>query len=140
MRRGKGKAQSALEYIIIVSMVLVFMIPIWTYVSTMQSQTSVELAMTYAKNTASQLADASDLVYSQGPPAKLKISVYIPNGVENATIANNTIKFTLWAAPGYSDVFAFSNAQLNGTLPSEEGYYWMYVEATDNIVQITKSD
>lgn len=139
MMRGKSKAQAALEYIIIVSMVLVFMIPIWTYVSSMQSQTSVELALTYAKNTANQIADAANLVYSQGPPAKLKISVYIPYGVENVTIVNSTIKFTIWARPGYSDVFAFSNAQLNGTLPTKEGYYWMDIEATDNIVQITKS-
>ena len=135
----KRRAQSALEYIIIVSMVLVFMIPIWTYVSSMQNQTSAELSLTYAKNTANQIADAANLVYSQGPPAKLKINVYIPYGVENVTIVNSTIRFTIWASPGYSDVFAFSNAKLNGTLPTNEGYYWMDIEATDNIVQITKS-
>lgn len=133
------KAQAAFEYLVIVSIVLVFMIPIWAYVTSTQRDTSIELALTYAKNTANQIADASNLVYSQGPPAKIKINVYIPYGVGNITILNRTIRFRLNVDSGITDIFAFSTAQLNGTLPKKQGYYWIEVEATDDIVQIEQS-
>ncbi len=133
------KLQAAFEYLVIVSIVLVFMIPIWAYVTSTQRDTSTELALTYAKNTANQIADASNLVYSQGPPAKVKINVYVPYGVDNITILNNTIRFRLNVDSGITDIFAFSTAQLNGTLPKKQGYYWIEVEATDDIVQIEQS-
>ncbi|MCK4496554.1 MAG: hypothetical protein KAU24_00035 [Candidatus Aenigmarchaeota archaeon] len=133
------KLQAAFEYLVIVSIVLVFMIPIWAYVTSTQRDTSTELALTYAKNTANQIADASNLVYSQGPPAKVKINVYIPYGVDNITILNSTIRFRLNVDSGITDIFAFSTAQLNGTLPKKQGYYWIEVEATDDIVQIEQS-
>lgn len=137
MKAGRG--QSALEYLIIVSLVMVFLIPIWAHVTGTQRDTSTELSLTYAKNTANQIADAADLVYSQGPPAKIRINVYIPYGIENATIINNAINFQVWSDPGITDIFAFSTAQLNGTLPTRQGYYWIDVEATDNLVQISQS-
>jgi uncharacterized protein (UPF0333 family) len=133
------KLQAAFEYLVIVSIVLVFMIPIWAYVTSTQRDTSTELALTYAKNTANQIADVSNLVYSQGPPAKIRINVYIPYGVDNITILNSTIRFRLNVDSGITDIFAFSTAQLNGTLPKKQGYYWIEVEATDDIVQIEQS-
>ena len=133
------KLQAAFEYLVIVSIVLVFMIPIWAYVTSTQRDTSTELALTYAKNTANQIADASNLVYSQGPPAKIRINVYIPYGVDNITILNSTIRFRLNVDSGITDIFAFSTAQLNGTLPKKQGYYWIEVEATDDTVQIEQS-
>lgn len=139
MGKGKGSGQTAMEYLIIVSLVMVFMIPIWTYVTNTQQSTSSELALTYAKNTANQLADAADLVYSQGPPAKIRINVYIPYGVQNITIINNTVKFEVWSELGTTDIFAFSTAQINGTIPKKQGYYWIDIEATDNIVQINQT-
>jgi uncharacterized protein (UPF0333 family) len=133
------KLQAAFEYLVIVSIVLVFMIPIWAYVTSTQRNTSTELALTYAKNTANQIADASNLVYSQGPPAKIRINVYVPYGVDNITILNSTIRFRLNVDSGTTDIFAFSTAQLNGTLPKKQGYYWIEVEATDDVVRIEQS-
>ncbi|UCD06990.1 MAG: hypothetical protein JSW41_04105 [Candidatus Aenigmatarchaeota archaeon] len=136
---GKGKAQAAFEYLVIVSIVLVFMIPIWAYVTTTQRDTSTELTLTYAKNTANQIADASNLVYSQGPPAKVKINVYVPHGVNNITILNNSIRFEVMVDSKITDIFAFSTAQMNGTLSKKKGYYWIEVEAMDDTVQIKQS-
>jgi uncharacterized protein (UPF0333 family) len=127
-----------MEYLVIVALVLAFMLPIWAYVTSTQSETISELSLTYAKNAANQIADAANLVYSQGPPAKIKIKVYIPYGVTNATIVNSSIEFGVWSDPGVSKIYAFSTAELNGTLPVDQGYYWFEIEATGNIVQITQ--
>jgi uncharacterized protein (UPF0333 family) len=136
---GTLSGQTAMEYLIIVSIVLVFMIPIWTYVATMQQQTNTELTLTYARNAANQIADAAKLVYSQGPPAKLRINVYIPYGVQNITITNNSISFGVIFNSKTADIYAFSTSNLNGSIPSGQGYYWIDVEAMDNLVQITQA-
>jgi uncharacterized protein (UPF0333 family) len=136
MRTPRG--QAAFEYLVIISLILVFLTPIWAYVTSMQQQTNVELMLTYAKNAANQIADASNLVYSQGPPAKVRINIYIPYSVENVTIVNNSIDFRVRVNSEVTDIFAFSNAQLNGSIPREQGYYWVNIEAKDNIVQIER--
>ena len=132
----KTSGQSAFEYFAIVGMVLVFLIPLWMYAASLHQQTGTELSLTYAENTVKQIADTASLVYSQGPPAKVSIKIYIPDGVENVSIINETIIFNMSTPYGYTDVFATSDAPLNGSLPTDEGYYTIKIEAKNGYVQI----
>lgn len=134
----RARGQAAFEYLVIVSLVLVFMIPIWSYVTGTQQNTNTELILTYAQNAANQIVDAANLVYSQGPPAKVRINVYIPYKVTNVSIINNTVKLEVVFNGEFSDIFAFSNARLNGSIPNKQGNYKIEVEATDNFVQINR--
>ena len=106
------------------------------YVSNLQRQTGTDMYLSYAKNTANQIADTADLVYSQGSPAKVRIKVYIPKHVVSVNITGHEINFNMSYMDGYSDIFATSLAPLNGTLPSLEGTYWIEIEATDSGVDI----
>ena len=130
--------QAAFEYLVIVSMILFFMIPIWGYVTSTQANTNTELILTYAQTAANQIVDASNLVYSQGPPAKVRINVYIPHKVTNISIVNNTIKLEVKFNGEFSDIFAFSNSVLNGSVPFDEGNYKVYIEAVNDYVQISR--
>ena len=129
--------QVAFEYMIIVAAVLVFLIPVWTYVSGVQMQAGSELSISYARNAAEQIADTAGLVYSQGPPAKVNMRIYIPSGVEEINIIGKTIVLRVRTTAGVSDVFSISIAEMNGTLPSQEGNYLVTVEAKDGFVQIS---
>ncbi|RLJ03826.1 MAG: hypothetical protein DRP18_05595 [Candidatus Aenigmatarchaeota archaeon] len=131
------KAQVAFEYLMIFGIVLGFAIPVWIYVSNLQAQTGTDMCLSYAKNTANQIADTADLVYSQGAPAKVRIKVYIPKHVVSANITGREINFNMSYMDGYTDVFATSMASLNGSLPNLEGVYWIEIEATDSGVDIT---
>lgn len=131
------RAQVAFEYMMIVAILLAFLAPIWIYMSGVQSQTSSQLALSYAKNAVQKVADAADLVYSQGSSAKLRVSVYIPSGVEGSTILNHTVRLRVRTGPDVSDVFATSKAVVNGSLPTTSGNYWVTVEAVGNQVQIS---
>lgn len=135
-RKGLMKAQTAMEYMIIVGIVLAFMLPLWIYVTTSQQRITTELSITYGKNAIDQIVSAADLVYSQGPPAKVTISVYIPSGIDNITITGNVIIMKVRVDSRLSDLVAVSNTQLNGTLPVSEGTYDIDIEAVDNFVQI----
>jgi hypothetical protein len=124
------KAQVSVEFMIIFGIALGFAIPVWIYVYSMQQSAGEELSISYAKNAASQIASASDLVYTQGPPAKVRLNVYIPSKTE--------VIFRMASSAGFSDVFSISLAELNGTLSISEGMRWISVESKGDFVQITE--
>jgi uncharacterized protein (UPF0333 family) len=132
------RAQTAMEYLSIVGIILVFVIPIWAYLITLEQQTASELSLAYSKNAARQIADASSLVYSQGPPAKLSFQVYVPAGVKNILIDNKSIVFNISLGATYTDVFSTSVATMNGTLTPNEGYYTIEVISLNSLVQINQ--
>jgi uncharacterized protein (UPF0333 family) len=126
------KAQAAFEYMLIVILVLAFLVPLWTYTLSVNNEASDELALSYAKNTVESITSAADLVYSQGPPAKVKITVFIPGGVQEANITNRTVALKVQYTTGVTGVFAVSRARLNGTIPTSRGTYWLEIRAVDH--------
>ena len=126
------KVQVAFEYMLIVIIALVFMIPIWIYITTIKTETTSELSLTYAKNAVEKIASTADLIYSQGPPAKVQVSVFIPEGIEDYYIVNNTVNYMVLYSNSFTDVFATSRARLNGTLPTVAGNYWIEIKAVEN--------
>jgi len=136
-----SKAQVAFEYIVIVGLVMLFLIPLISYISSVQSRASTQLSISYAQNAANKLASQADLVYSQGPPAKVTTSIYIPPGIESSSISSSvngsTIIFRVRVPNSLTDVAASSNANIIGTLPQTEGNYQIAVEAVASHVAIT---
>jgi uncharacterized protein (UPF0333 family) len=131
------KAQASFEYMMVFALALAFAIPVWIYVSSMQQSAGEELSLSYSKNAVNQITSAADLVYTQGPPAKVRLNVYIPSRVEMINITNKTVNFRILTSAGASDVFSESVANLTGTLSSSESTYWISVESKGNYVQIS---
>jgi hypothetical protein len=126
------RAQAAFEYMLVVLIALAFMMPLWLYMTTVKSEASDELSISYAKDAARMLVSACDLVYTQGPPAKVSITIFVPPGTVNSTITNSTVTFTISHSGGESTVFAESRARINGTLPATSGSYVMEISALDD--------
>ncbi len=126
------KAQAAFEYMLVVILVMSFLVPLWTYTLSVNNEASDELALSYAKNAVETLTSAADLVYTQGAPAKVKVSVFVPEGVEEYNITNRTIILKVVYSGGSTGVFSESRARLNGTIPTSRGTYWMEVRAVDD--------
>ena len=131
------KSQAAFEYMLIVMIVLAFLVPLWAYLYNIQSQSGTEISISYAKTAVRDIINNADLVYSQGPPAKVKIKIYIPSGVEEINISGTTINFKVRVDSEVSDIFGESIAQLNGSLPTQEGNYYVNIEAKEDYVQIS---
>lgn len=131
------KAQSSFEYLMVFALAIAFAVPVWLYISSMQHTAGEELSLSYAKNAVNQITSAADLVYTQGPPAKVSLNVYIPSRVDMINITNRTVNFRILTTAGISDVFSESVANMTGTLSSSEGSYWISVESKGNYVQIT---
>ncbi len=131
------RAQSSFEYMMIFALAIAFAIPVWLYVTSLQQSAGEDLSLSYAQNAVNQITSAADLVYTQGPPAKVRLSVYIPSRVDMINITNRTVNFRLLTSTGVSDVFSTSVADLTGTLPDSEGVYWIDVESMGSYVQVT---
>ena len=133
------RAQAAFEYMVIVGLVLAFIVPIWVYVATVQQQTQTELAQTYAETSLKKVANAVDLVYVQGPPAKVNTQIVIPAGISNFSVLGtnlNTLYFRIGFGSTASDVVAVTRTRVNGTIPIQEGTYTISVEANASFVQL----
>ncbi len=130
------KAQTAFEYMVIAIFILAFLTPIWVYLYQLQAQTSDEFAISYAKNAVTQIAKKADLVYSQRMDAKVKIEVYIPRGIEYINITGNEVNMRILSRSGPVDIFATSIAQLQGSIPTGEGLYWILIKAEGDYVSI----
>jgi hypothetical protein len=135
------KAQAAVEYFVIAAMVLMFLIPVWIYIVTTQQSASQELNLAYAKNAVKQFSDASSLVNSQGYPAKIKLDIFIPDGLTNVTIVDRTIIFRMNINDQITDIWYESNAQMQGVdeIPLQEGYYTFDFASFDSYVQINRT-
>jgi uncharacterized protein (UPF0333 family) len=132
------RGQVSFEYMMIFGLAIAFAIPVWLYVTSLQQDTGQELSLSYARNAVNQITSSADLVYSQGPPAKVRLNVYIPSGIESVNITNRTISFRMRTSAGLSDVFSSSVANLSGTIPQEEGMYWIKVESMGDYVNVSK--
>ena len=121
----------------IFGLAIAFAIPVWIYMVTLQGSAGEELSFSYAKNAASQVTSAADLVYTQGPPAKMTLDVYMPSRVENASISGKTVNLNVSSSSGYSDVFSGSVANLTGSLPTSEGMHKIIVESKGDYVEVS---
>ena len=130
------RGQVAFEYMVIVILVLLFLVPVWIYITNMQNETNTEFILSYSKLATKELTSSADLLYSQGPPAKISADIYIPSNVQEIIIQNNSVIFKVYFKNTITDVFSTSDSQLNGSLPSNEGNYRVTMEAMDGFVQI----
>ncbi|MCX6814409.1 MAG: hypothetical protein NTY20_02055 [Candidatus Aenigmarchaeota archaeon] len=131
------RAQASFEYMMVFALAIAFAIPVWVYVSSLQQSAGEELSMSYARNAVNQITSSADLVYTQGPPAKVRLNVYIPSRVDMINITNKTVNFRILSSAGVSDIFSTSVANLTGTLSNSGGMYWIDVESKGDYVQIT---
>jgi uncharacterized protein (UPF0333 family) len=132
------RAQVSFEYMMVFALAIAFAIPVWIYASSFQQSAGEELSLSYASNAASQITNAADLVYTQGPPAKVRLNIYIPAGIEETNITGKTIILKVRSAGNLSDVFSVATANLTGTIPDSEGMYWISVESKGDYVQIAQ--
>ena len=110
------KAQAAVEYLTMISISLLVLIPIWLFVSNINTDVQEELNLGYVKQSVKRIGEAADLVHSQGYPAQLIIEVRIPENIGSVSIQSNELSVRVLKNEGPSDVFYVTNANLTGDL------------------------
>jgi hypothetical protein len=131
------KSQAAVEYFTIISIALFLLLPLSLYVNELLTGYRDDTRLSLAKDLVKKLGENVDWVYSQGPPARVSLKVYVPEGVEEASLENKTILLRMRTSAGLSDVYYMAVPELNGSLPSESGYYSVSLVAYENYVNIS---
>jgi uncharacterized protein (UPF0333 family) len=132
------KAQSAVEYMMIIIIVLAMIIPLTAYV---WQQNEIGSRVRQGRLAVDTIAAAADNIYAQGPGAKTEIGVVFPTGYDDtqSALANNTIHIRVMTPIGANDIIATTKANVTGTLPTTTGYKNIKLELVGDYVNITSS-
>jgi len=131
------KSQVSIEFLIIVGIALLILIPVMIYANETISATRDELKISLARNAVNRIGEASEWVATQGSPAKTTIRVFIPEGVREIDLTGKTITIKLNAESGLRDIYRDTLTDLNGSISNTAGYVLVSVEAFDNFVNLS---
>lgn len=131
------RGQAALEYGMILAIVLAALIPI-VYLA--YTEFSSRSGVALANLAADRLAQAVALVAAQGPGARVQVNAYWPAGVSEARVAGREVVLRV-AGPGGrpADVYRVTDVNLTAAaFPTTEGRYVFDVEyRTDGNVTVS---
>jgi hypothetical protein len=128
------KGQGAIELIIILAVSLIILFFIISISNQQVNQLTATKIRSEAKSTVDDLARAAKEVYYQGPGASKKVFVRIPEGIDptKTIIANKTINLNVLG----SDIPTRVDVDVQGSLPSIPGDYFVWVSAFEGYVLI----
>lgn len=139
--RSARRAQAGIDYFVVIVMLLVLLSPFWTYLYDNLHRSEDDLNVAYAKTATSRIKEAADLVYAQGSPAQATVQIYVPKSVNSTNVTSDSVMMRIRVGRGgmTSDVVSTTrSAQLQGNLPTSEGYHSITVRAMDGYVNITE--
>ncbi len=131
------KTQAAMEYYTIISVALIILVPLSVYVYQLLNEYGDDTKLSLAKDTVNKLGETADWVFSQGPPAKLSLEVYIPEGIQQISLDNNVILFKMRTSAGVTDVYYQTISPLVGSIPTKSGHYPFSIAANTTYVNIS---
>jgi len=123
------RAQVAVEYLIIVGVALMILLPLSLYLNQTLMGYRDDTKISKAWNTVKKLGQNADWVHSQGPPARVRVEIDVPEDVTEMSLDNNMILYRIRTSAGISDVFYNTVPALNGTLPTNSQYYFISITA-----------
>lgn len=124
------KGQAATEYVIIISVILAAVIPIFYYAFSESNRTT---RINQASDAVNTLARKAESVYALGTGSRDYVWIAVPTGVNSTLIANGTIRISF---SNLGDAIAITNVNVTGTIPTEPGTYRIAVEMLNNVVVI----
>lgn len=131
------KAQTAVEYFIIITVAFLILLPLILYMNELIISYNDETRISLAENAVKKIGENADWVYSQGQPARRTFEVYMPGSIDQASLENKTILIRVKTSAGATDSYYNTISPLNGSLPSSEGYSKISLTAFQNFVNVS---
>lgn len=134
----KIKSQSSLEFLIIVMLGIVFLIPITNYIAIYQITYRDTYKINAAKDVTETLSQAADNIFLQGYPAGITLNINMPAGIYDSSISERTIQLKVQISSGVTDVFSFSKEDVKGSLPKSQGLHKILIKNEKTFVSINE--
>ncbi len=130
----RTKAQVAIEYILLIGLIVAVIIPIFYYSLSTITQ-NIKMNRAYAM--VNKIVETADMLYALGPGSQEVIVIEIPGGVKNITIQGKEINARLMIFSNVSDINAISKANMSGTLVTKAGSWHILMKNEDNTIKIS---
>ena len=131
------KAQVAMEYLIIIGITLIVLVPLAIIVSDYINYSKERVAVQQLYDVTRQIADTAKTVYFFGYPSKILLKLYFPEGIQSAKVLNHGIAFILRITDVNHSLFQYSKINLTGNLTTSAGLHYVEVKALNNAVNIS---
>jgi uncharacterized protein (UPF0333 family) len=138
------KGQTAIEYLLLFSLMLIALSFLTYYAQDMTQRNREEIIMSNAVIAVNKIVEAADIVYTQGKPSQITLSIYIPENVHLIEFSNKMIIMRIDVSSGSTDIIAESKAILKNStggiyFPSTGGTKRIKVKAEGSYVNVTES-
>lgn len=130
------KSQTAIEFMIIIGVLLVIIVPLSTYI---WRQNEVSTRSRQAEIAADTIASTAENIYAQGPGATTTISIYFPFGYNysRSNLTKNQVRIGYYTGTAYGSAVRYTRANITGSLPKDSGYKWLKFELINGFVNVT---
>lgn len=132
----RGKAQVSMEYLIIVSFVVVLIIPMLVMFNKYSDETEDNIITSQANQIGRKIVDAAESVYYLGKPSKNTLKFSFPKDISNITIGNNELVFFMKTKVGVDEVVIYSPVNITGALSVNRGIHYVVIESKGDYVNI----
>jgi len=134
----KKRAQVSVEYLIIVGFVVAVLIGIISLAFFYSGTIKDRIKMTQINNFVNKIISTSESVFYAGEPSKATISVYLPEGVKEIEIIENSLVLTFQASSGLNKVSFSSQVPISGAIDSNSGLKKIQAVAEETQVVISQ--
>jgi len=132
MKRG----QVSLEYMILMAFITLIIAGILGIAVFYTGGVQHGVRSNQVQEFAHKITSTAEYIYYSGEPSKATITAYVPEGVTNITIVENSLVISHWDTGGLATTLFPCNVNISGTLHSEWGVKTIELVATENEVVI----
>ena len=126
-----------MEYLLLIAFVFLMLFAIMIVAYTQSTSLSSDVTAEQVQKVGNQIVDAVNIAYYAGPPTKKTISVYFPENVDAATVADQSIVFLVQSNAGKSEYAITAASNMTGTLQHFAGLHTITITALDTVVNIS---
>ncbi|MBT4631146.1 class III signal peptide-containing protein [Candidatus Woesearchaeota archaeon] len=133
MKRG----QAAMEYLILVGVLLVVLVPLFNYISYYTGQ---NIKIDRLDDAVQTLGKTADSLYALGPGNKDYVWITLPSGIIRTDVSLNEILIVTNVFGEESDFYYITKGTVIGSIPNDKGTFKMELEVLETgEIQIAKS-
>ena len=131
------KGPTAVECVVVIAVGLLILTPMIYFSGKYFQGYKEDTNVLSAKTTVEKIGENVDWVYSQGYPSRVQVTVYIPEGIETASLENRNVLLRIGSTSGSKDVFYTTVSDMVGELPTKSGFYKLSIAAINGYVNVS---
>jgi len=134
----KKYGQVSVEYLMIFGFVTMAVIIILGVALNYSGTMKDNIKFTQIKSYADKIITTSESVFYAGEPSKATISCYLPEGVKEVQVTENSLFITVETHTGTNDIAYSSKVPISGSLSSGGGMKKIEVVANETSITLTE--